>query len=61
MKKRGVEVIVVCDDKDVEEYATQHVDERRVTSYIASEIGKVMYAFVFVWISQLIVLFAPCK
>ncbi|KAI0344515.1 hypothetical protein BDW22DRAFT_1057025 [Trametopsis cervina] len=40
MKKRGVEVIVVCDDKDVEEYATQHVDERRVTSYIASEIGK---------------------
>lgn len=41
MKKRGVTVIVVCDDEDVPEYATQHIDSGRVTSYIASEAGKV--------------------
>ncbi|KAI0340425.1 hypothetical protein BDW22DRAFT_421977 [Trametopsis cervina] len=40
MKKRGVTVIVVCDDEDVPEYATQHIDSGRVTSFIASEVGK---------------------
>ena len=45
LRLKGYTAHIDCDGKELEQYNVQQVDERTMTCWVPSEVGKVHYSF----------------